>query len=136
VDEHDAPALGRQRHELVDDGMREAEGVRARVQLDPARARAKSTARLGHGPRRVRVHANQRDEPAVARRARLQHRAVGRGVSRGLVHRDSSARRWPASSSPARISTEVPFTPSGSSAPMWVCASNQSASPSHERPSS
>lgn len=63
VEEHDRVVLGRQGHERVDRRMGEAEAVRARMELDPRRARIETPTRLEHAVVRVRVDPDEGGQP-------------------------------------------------------------------------
>ena len=126
-----APARARSAHErddLLDHRVRQAEGVRARVELDPARAGVEAAARLVQRVGRVRVDPGERLEPAAGRRARRRgrgrwpgrsRRARASGTSAPARARRGRARRG---SPPGR-----PRSRPGRCGPMCVCASNHSA---------
>ena len=127
VDQHRHAALVRERDEVAHGGLGEVEALRARVQLDAARAGVQAAGGLGH--RAVaRVDAAEGDEPPVGRRGGRHHDVVGRRVAVGLVHREHDAARAGAASTSISCSG-VCAKPSGSLAPMWVCASNSASPP-------
>ena len=89
VEQHRRAALVGQRDDLLDDRVRQAEGVGARVQLEAARARPPGSARPR--PRRRRRSGRCAPAPPGARSDAArggEDGVVGRRVAVGLVHRE------------------------------------------------
>ena len=88
VEEHRRAAFVSKRHDLLDDRVRQAEGVRARVELEAARPRLQAAARLGDRVRGVRSDAREGHEAPLGRGRGGQDRVVGGRVAVRLVHRE------------------------------------------------
>ena len=96
VEEHGRPALAGDGDDPADDGVRQAERVAARMELDPARARVQAAQHLVDGAGGLRVDPAERLEAAAGARARGEDGVVGRrGSRRAPAWRRASARSWP-----------------------------------------
>jgi hypothetical protein len=84
--------LVRERDHVVHARVGQREALRARVQLDAARARVQAAGRLRGGPA-ARVHAAEGGQPATRARGGGQRGVVGVPVAVRLVHGEHHAAR-------------------------------------------
>ena len=84
VDQYRQPALGGEGEHRLEPGIVDAEHLRPRVQLDPARTAIDAPLGLGHG-RLVEQQAREGNEASVTLFGPGQHAIVGRAVGRQLV---------------------------------------------------
>ena len=128
VDQDRHAPLVRDRDDLAHARLGHRELLGARVQLDADRARVQAAARLG---RRMvaRVEPAERHQPAVRGGRRRDRDVVRARVAVRLVHREHDRARARAAPSRSISSAGVCLKPSGSLAPMCVCASKSENGP-------
>src|SRR4051812_27802021 len=89
VEQHRRAVLVGERHQPLDDRMRQVERVAARMELEPDGAGRERLLGRPHGLLPiVRVDPGQRDQAAVRPAGRVDRRGVGVGVAARLVHRE------------------------------------------------
>ena len=87
VDEDRQPVLAGQRRQLGHPRMPEREALRARMQLEPARARGQAATRLAQRVG-LGIQPAQRHEPPAGLGGGRDHGVVGGRVAVGLLHRE------------------------------------------------